>query len=496
MAKVDFVVDQLKYGWSIIPIEAKGKRPLTAWARYQSEKASADQIRKWWAVHPDSNYGVVTGKVSDLFVVDIDGEDGLKSAQGLKLPHTTTVVTGKGLQFWYRYPGEVAKNYVRIKPGIDIRTDNGYVVGPGSTHSNGKIYSWDTDASPEDYPFQPIDIETIEKLVKPIDKSPEKRTSESRFSPLAEGNRNYSAASLVGYLIARNLPLEDCREIMRLWNLRHNPPLPERELESVVQSIWKRDPKGENAASGFDPKPIQDWLRFIGPEIKYLWKPYIETNGITLLAGNAKEGKSTFAAHLAKAVVSGEIFLDSQITPGKVLFIELEEPSQRFGVRCKVVGIEGEAWLHLGKLSANSVFYSELEQFIQAKNINLVIINSMVRYMDIENENDARQIEDAIEPLLDLRNRVTCAFLIIHHASKLGTVRGSTHIQAMVDTILLLRKLNEEDSYGPRELLAKGRDSSIPPKITFKREENKMILIPNLDRSDRKTEAARWLEGG
>jgi predicted ATP-dependent serine protease len=113
--------------------------------------------------------------------------------------------------------------------------------------------------------------------------------------------------------------------------------------------------------------------------------------------------------------------------------------------------------------------------------------------MDIENENDARQIEDAVEPLLELRNKVDCAFLVIHHASKLGTVRGSTHIQAMVDTILLLRKLNDEDPSGPRELLGRGRDHDIPNKITFRLEENSLRMIPNIEKSDFKKEASKWL---
>ncbi|MSS73944.1 MAG: bifunctional DNA primase/polymerase [Candidatus Latescibacteria bacterium] len=83
--------------WSVIPVEPKGKRPLVQWEAYQRERASEDQIRAWWTEHPTANIGIVTGEVSGIVVLDIDGPEGAKSLeQQPELEPTAMSATSRG----------------------------------------------------------------------------------------------------------------------------------------------------------------------------------------------------------------------------------------------------------------------------------------------------------------------------------------------------------------------------------------------------------------
>ena len=144
-------------GWSVIPIEPRGKRPrLASWKPYQERRATAAEIREWWRECPNANVGIVTGAVSGLVVVDSDGPAGIDSLS--RLPglgkKTPTAITGKGMHVYLRHPGVKILNSVRRFPGIDLRGDGGYVVAPPSTHESGTVYafSWGLEFDPAEIP--------------------------------------------------------------------------------------------------------------------------------------------------------------------------------------------------------------------------------------------------------------------------------------------------------------------------------------------------------
>src|SRR5215472_15098298 len=62
-------------GLSVIPIEPKGKRAIVEWQEFQSRRASAKEIKQWWAKWPAANVAIVTGEISNCVVVDVDSPD-------------------------------------------------------------------------------------------------------------------------------------------------------------------------------------------------------------------------------------------------------------------------------------------------------------------------------------------------------------------------------------------------------------------------------------
>lgn len=136
--------EALKYaslGFSIIPLKPGSKEPLINWKPYQNQRASESEVREWFVQTPMANIGIVTGSVSGLAVVDLDGPEGLQQGQLLGLSSPLSSITGQGRQLWFKNDvAHVLSNSVRIYPGIDIRGEGGYVVAPPSIHPNGRRY--------------------------------------------------------------------------------------------------------------------------------------------------------------------------------------------------------------------------------------------------------------------------------------------------------------------------------------------------------------------
>lgn len=134
-------------GCRVIPLS--GKKPyLKGWP----EAASSDEgtIRGWWKKFPNANVGIVTGRASDLLVIDVDekgGKRGLRTLNELEarlghLPQSQRVQTPNGMHIYFKCPDTIIGNSVgTLGEGVDIRGERGYVVAPPSI-INGVRYKW------------------------------------------------------------------------------------------------------------------------------------------------------------------------------------------------------------------------------------------------------------------------------------------------------------------------------------------------------------------
>jgi len=123
-----------------------GKHPRT---RHGFKDATTDPgvIRAWWARWPDANIGIATGKVSGIFIMDIDPRHGGPASLGEHAanPGTELIVCtgGGGTHFYYAYdPAHPVDSREGVLAGIDVKGDKGYVVAPPSNHQSGGHYRW------------------------------------------------------------------------------------------------------------------------------------------------------------------------------------------------------------------------------------------------------------------------------------------------------------------------------------------------------------------
>lgn len=82
------------------------------------------------------NYAVVLGP---YIVVDVDDRsiiDDLPDVIGFELPDTWTVNTARGQHRWFKHD-EPVRTRIKRWPKVDIKSNNTYVVGPGSRSANG-----------------------------------------------------------------------------------------------------------------------------------------------------------------------------------------------------------------------------------------------------------------------------------------------------------------------------------------------------------------------
>jgi hypothetical protein len=73
-------------------------------------------------------------------VVDVDGDDGYHSINGLPLPATPRVITPRGFHAYFRSDG--AKTLLKALPGVDVIGNRFQILTPPSLHPKGTPYQW------------------------------------------------------------------------------------------------------------------------------------------------------------------------------------------------------------------------------------------------------------------------------------------------------------------------------------------------------------------
>jgi hypothetical protein len=235
-------------GWSVLPIEPRGKRPLVPWLEWQQRRADADEIDGWFRRRPDANVGIVTGRVSGLVVVDVDPRhDGAASldralAEHDPLPRTVEAETGGGgRHLYFAHPGVPVHNRVGILPGIDLRADGGCVVAPPSLHPGGRRYRWKEGHAPGEAPLAALPRWLLGAAQGdgPRGHPPAHWRTLVR-QDVAEGTRNNTLASLAGHLLWCGVDPRVVLELLLAFNsVRCRPPLPDDEVAQVVASITR-----------------------------------------------------------------------------------------------------------------------------------------------------------------------------------------------------------------------------------------------------------------
>lgn len=247
---VSHALNYLKLGWSVIPLEPEGKKPLVKWEKYQSERASPEQIRKWWTKYPKANIGVVTGLLSGIIVIDIDSSQGQENyiAKFSQLHNTISQKTGKpnASQRLFAHPQDRKyHNMARLLDDVDIRADGGYIVVPPSIHPNGTVYKWIID--PVEMGLDdllPLPDEIKNQLFAQTGQRPKNIEGwvQEALMGVDEGRRTDTCAKLAGYYLrAFEGDTEQVEIILQTWNERNRPPLDWKAVNMVIHSIVKRE---------------------------------------------------------------------------------------------------------------------------------------------------------------------------------------------------------------------------------------------------------------
>lgn len=234
-------LDYLHLGYSVIPILPGDKRPAIPWEAFQNKRATEGEIESWWFLWPDANVGIVTGRISSLTVVDVDGDIGLGSVRSLPvaLPKTRVIKTPHGHHLYYSYTPELHTG-AGFLPGLDVRNDGGQVVAPPSIF-DGKSYELFRDNPIVDmggatrYIIRGAQASPLEN---PLGDSPD-WVSSLLANGVGAGQRDVSATRLAGYFHHKGLPEDIILGILLPWAAKCTPPFSERDLMVKIKSVGK-----------------------------------------------------------------------------------------------------------------------------------------------------------------------------------------------------------------------------------------------------------------
>jgi replicative DNA helicase len=283
------------------------KRPVIKWKEFQSRLPTEQEVSGWFDQNPDANIGIVTGKVSNLVVFDLDSQDAVDYAENEGgFPDSVKVKTGKGYHIYAQHPGFEVRNDVRKELDIDIRADGGYVTAPPSVHGSGHQYEWVEAYSINDIdpaPCEPWMIDYLKSIAKEGQSKADKQQPPERADKpnmvrsqaghdeytfilqngAEEGQRNHTATKLAGHLLGKGIPAPETWEMLRMWNqTKNHPPLDEGELRRTFDSIKTSEAKkekkevevsqfldtAERVVSEYDQKYVR--VPFAGPLLSYM----------------------------------------------------------------------------------------------------------------------------------------------------------------------------------------------------------------------------------
>lgn len=303
-----------------------------------SDPEKIAQWREWW---PDANWAVATGAASGIWVLDVDVKSGgFKSlAQLGEMPPTLTVGTGgRGRHFYFRYDeNSPPKSRVGVLPGLDIRSDGGYVMLPGSQHISGGTYVWENP-----------DVEVLSAPQSVLTAAASRPSSGSDSGALedtgsilngvAEGSRD-DTLFRAACRWRRQLKDRHAVTLLVLEAARNStPPFAEAEALAKVKQAFKQDhANGERAVVARD-RLIEGGSFILDEpdEIPAVWGSgddvlWPEGEGL-MIAGHQGLGKTTIAQQvvLARIGIRDEAFLGLPVkmSEGRVLYLAMDRPRQ------------------------------------------------------------------------------------------------------------------------------------------------------------------------
>lgn len=455
MGIVDDAIEYAEYGWSILPVKPEEKRPyMTNWLQYNHTRASVDMITNWFTKLTNAGIGSVTGKISNMVVLDVESwcktpiEDLLR-----KYPTQMIARSGSGgWHLYYQYPTGVSKvsNRVGIMDGADLRADGGFIVLPPTVHPNGNRYTWVKKGPLGAFPVAFLELES-----KPSVQN--EGWIVEALRGVSEGGRNDTCAKLAGYFFKKGMATDIVEALLMEWNERNDPPLPAREVRTTLKSIEKshigispqftsvqysEDQTEDEKVNTFDVMKMRDYIKGYGGDgVQWLVSDWLPDASITFLISPPESYKTWILLDLAVSVSSGSPFLGSYEvnSVGPTLIIQQEDSHSGLTDRLALIveqklglnaNIDGDTWkvsvmpdlpiyIHPSRMLRfdDKKVIDELEKQIEILKPKVVLIDPLYSTTS-STDNYMADLANQMMVLKAWRDKFGCSFVIAHHSKK------------------------------------------------------------------------------
>ncbi len=232
-------------GVPVMPLRPKTKIAfIENWPNYASTDPAI--VQKWDEEYPDANGACVAfAKLDGIWFLEIDQQgfhEIIEQQTGQKIPPTFTVRSSPGRgHFYFRHtPKSLAMGNPQGKDSKgketwSARTDNRYVVAPGSIHP-GTGLPYETLRNVD---IIPAPDWLVDWCVRNSGGPQTTGTISEDEQPIPEGSRNSTLASILGKARQNlNLSKEELYALGSSINQKRcHPPLPDSEIRTIANSI-------------------------------------------------------------------------------------------------------------------------------------------------------------------------------------------------------------------------------------------------------------------
>lgn len=516
-------LDYTRAGLTVIPVGANKRPMLDGWKRYQTELQTEDEIDEWFSKNEIESLALVTGngitaidfddvRFYEKFMEEANGHtEGLpiqQSGKGYHIAFRSDLKIGNKKLAWYVDP--TAKQ--GKKAGIETRGVGGYILIAPSLHAaSGKHYK-SLVGSFNKIPY--IDEERANELLQIAESLDEIKVQES--FDLSE--------------IRTNLPMLEKR-IIESYNNKHplhdlltkhgytkkadgkylspdsdsgNPGVivSERDGKQVCVSFHAdllNDDDRQRPHDAFDlfrifelkgdyrkametadkelgisklvmPTFIEfDLLQAELPEPQFIIPRFVP-EGLSILAGKPKVGKSWLGLEMCIAVAEGTQVLGEQVDKAGAVYFGLEDSAVRLKSRLHKLLPDAETQpelLKIGQAAALERLYQggtdQLNNYLsENKHIRLVVIDTLAKVKPTtKKQNTYDEDSEIMGKLQQIAIEHGISLVLVHHVRKaeaddvFDMISGSMGLQGVADAMLVLNKRRGSTD---AELSVTGRD--------------------------------------
>jgi len=458
----------VKLGWYIFPIKPGTKKEHYLTNGFNGSSNDPKQIDDWWTRWPDANIGLDCGR-SGIVVVDVDTKDGKNGGESLveiiqgdfePLETPVAITWSNGRHYFYtgEFPRTIDAFKGRNLHDIDLCGGGGYVVlAPSVVTENGKTgtYRWAHEEQGEDrppfLPFPPIFIPTEQERKRPPLREVDFLYERGRNDGLYRRGSAYRGLGSSQAAIEASL-LIDNRE-------RCRPPLEAAEVAKIAESAAKHEPNETkplwaspqhlsiiaSSHESYEPMTYDQLAEMVSARIDWIIEGLLRESGLLLMSAKPGAGKSDLARNLARAIATGGEWVGRTCTPGRVLWIGLEEPPMTLFTRLEVMNMNGLDITYRHSVPPGSQV-AWLDTVIETEKPKIVIIDTLIHFFpEIKDVNSYSDVTKAAQALFALRTKHGTAFCLLHHNNHADSPLGSTQLSGMVDAVLSLTQ-NQDDT--------------------------------------------------
>jgi hypothetical protein len=483
-------------GFSLIPIEPRGKRPIGPWQQYQTERRSWEEVAELHEQYEENgqtlNWAIVCGKVSSLAVVDIDPRNGgdlakIQDYLGCRTDNpegrTMYVQTGGGGVHIYfsLHERDDLTSVPNWRPGVDLCAEKHYVIAPGSIHPSGEPYTTLIEGPLRDAPGQlwtPRLHAASEATTDDGEREPWIAQALAHPELVEAGQQNETILKLAMYL-SGGLPEDIARGILVGFvngltnhdpNWRWDESYIDRPLETAYAKRGKERrlrmdgvPRGsvnqEHTSRDLPPlreviKSAKEFSEEQGEDIPWIIDGLFAPGCLVEILGSVKAGKSTWVCGAIWCILNGEPWLGRPVQKGKVLYVT-EQAGTSFRKTLERGRIDKHEDLYIvtptqlhGREWDDAV--EEIMEVASELGCGTVVFDTLARLAGLagDEENSSGVAMRVLRPFQVAKAKNLAVLFVRHGRKSGGTInemgRGSNAYSGEMDVIVGLRVLDEE----------------------------------------------------